>query len=171
MRINFRIKIFNRTLFFMYAKTQTLKGITSKVKGSKDKHYVFWDLENCTLEQAQITLAKIQYKYKLGHIFIVSDLPNSYRAWCFTKVDFKTFLKILLDTDYVDYNFFYWTVYRGEATLRITQKQDRPLQKIIKVLETYYNPLPKTLGFTEYDTGIGKRNINIFKDIGDNTNG
>jgi hypothetical protein len=142
MRINFRIKIFNRTIFFLYAKTQTLEGITSKIKDS-DKHYVFWDLENCTLEEAKLTLKVVQWKYNLGNIFIVSDLPKSYRAWCFTQVTFKTFLKILLDTDYVDYNFFYWTVKQGKATLRTSNKQNRQPQKIIAVLPSFNEQIPQ----------------------------
>ena len=112
MRINLRAKIRNYTFFCMLSKTQTLEGITSKVIGEKNKHYIFWDLENCTLEQAKDTLTEVQYEFKLGDIFIISDYPKSYRAWCFSKRTFKEFLHILLHTKYVDWNFIYWTIQR-----------------------------------------------------------
>ena len=51
MRINFRLKLKTLTLFGMIAHTQKVEGITSKVIGEKDLHYVFWDLEECSLRQ------------------------------------------------------------------------------------------------------------------------
>ena len=88
VRFNFRAKFRNLTFFAMAAKTQTLEGVTSLQKDGS--HIVMWDLENCTLKQAEKTLSKIQKKYCLSHIYIVSDNQNSYRAWCFSKVDFET---------------------------------------------------------------------------------
>jgi hypothetical protein len=168
MRINLRFKFKGYTFFLMLAKTQKLIGITSKVVNDKFKrHYVFWDLEKCSLAEAKATLRSIQRDYDLGTIFITSDLPKSFRAWCFTKVDFNTLLHILLETEFVDYNFFYWTVQKGKATLRISRKKNRPEQKVISILKNYYSinkeeivPLSK-LERVDYETGTDK--IGIFK--------
>lgn len=111
MRLNFRVKIANLTFFAMIAKTQRLEGVSSLQ--SDGKHIVMFDLENCSLVQAKKTLGDVQRKYRLSDIFVVSDVEKSYRAWCYSKVDFVTFLKILLDVKFLDWNFFYWTVKRG----------------------------------------------------------
>jgi hypothetical protein len=70
-RFNFRARIGNITFFFMLAKTQTLEGVTSLQPDGA--HIVMWDLENCTLEQSEETLRKVQRKYGLSHIYIASD--------------------------------------------------------------------------------------------------
>ena len=103
----------------------------------------------------------MQKKYCLSHIFIVSDIERSYRAWCFSKVDLKTYLKILLDTDFLDWNFFYWTVKRGKATLRTSNKKNREPQKIVSVLESYPVPIPVQFEKVIYDTGIEKRGLTV----------
>ena len=158
MRLNLRIKIGNYTLFGMISKTQTLKGITSKVIDEPNKHYIFWDLENCTLEQAKETLQDVQYEFKLGNIFILSDIDKSFRAFCYSKRYFRKYLHILLSTKYLDYNFFYWTVQRGYSTLRTSCKQNRKSQDLLYIINGYEDALiPKKMIQVIYDTGIIKK--------------
>lgn len=134
-------------------------------KAENDKHYVFADIENCSLEQAKTELKFVQNKYNLSDILIFSDRDKSFRAWCFTKVDFKTLLKILLDIPHLDYNFFFWTVQRTKATLRVSNKKNRLHQKVVAVLPSYSVPIPETVEKVVYDTGIQKRGLTlIFKD-------
>jgi hypothetical protein len=163
MRFNFRIKLCNLTFFAMLSRTQTLEGVTSlQPDGS---HIVMWDLENCTLEEAEKTLRRIQKKHCLSHIFIVSDCVGSYRAWCFSKVSYKTFLKILVDSlNILDYSFFHYTVKRRKATLRTGRKKGRPPQKLVSVLESYPCPIPFRDYLIEkvvYDTGLEKRGVSL----------
>jgi hypothetical protein len=159
MRFNLRIAKFGITFFVMLAHTQTLEGITSLQKNGK--HIVMFDLENCTLEQAEETLRKVQVKYNLSDIFIVSDAENSFRGWCFSEVDFKILLKIVLDVEYLDWNFFYYTVKRKKATLRTNNKRNRAPQKTVSVLHSYFAPIPDTCEEVTYDTGIQKRGLSI----------
>jgi hypothetical protein len=158
MRFNFRAKIFNITLFFMLSQTQTVKGITSRLRSGK--HIILWDLDKkkFTLLQIKEMLRRIQRKYGLSNIYIVSDKIGSFRAWCFSQVDFSTYIKILADSlEIIDYNFFYWMVYQSKATLRISRKVDRPQQKVVSVLESFYVPLPfNLLKKAIYDTGLEK---------------
>ena len=158
-RFNFRAKIGNITFFFMIAKTQTLEGVTSLQPDGK--HVVMWDLENCTLEQAEETLRNVQRKYMLSHIYVASDAEASYRAWCFSKVDYKTVLHILLDTEHLDPIFFDYTVKRKKATLRTSNKKDRLPQKLVSVLGSYPSPIPETWEKVTYDTGLVKRGRSI----------
>jgi hypothetical protein len=158
-RFNFRAKIGDVTFFFMVAKTQTLEGVTSLQPDGT--HIVLWDLENCTLKQAEETLRNVQIKYGLSHIYIASDTEGSYRAWCFSKVDYKTFLHILLDTEHLDPIFFDYTVKRKKATLRASNKKDRKPQELVSVIESYPAPFPKTWEKVTYDTGLVKRGRSI----------
>jgi hypothetical protein len=127
------------------------------------------DSENITLTQIQEKLREIQVSYGLGDIFIVSDYKNSYRAWCFTKVNFDTYLHILVDClDILDYSFFYYTVKRRKATLRTSNKKNRPKQQVISVLKSYVVPLPTDNDVIKqviYDTGLEKKGISLL--IGD----
>jgi hypothetical protein len=143
----------------MIAKTQTLEGITSIQPDGK--HLVFFDLEKCNLQQAEEILGKVQISYGLSDIFIISDTEESYRGWCFSKVDFRTLLRILLNVDSLDYNFFYWTVFKGKATLRTSNKRNRPPQKIVSVLRSYSVPIPESCEKVVYDTGVVKRGLSI----------
>lgn len=158
-RFNFRAKMGNITFFFMVAKTQTLEGITSLQPNGN--HIVMWDLENCTLKQAEETLRNVQIKYELSHIYVVSDIEGSYRAWCFSRVDYETFRSILCDTDFLDPMFFEYTERRKKATLRTSNKQGRPLQELVSVLESYPEPIPETGEKVTYDTGLVKRGRSI----------
>lgn len=160
MRLDFRVKIVNITFFAMVAKTQRLEGVSSLQKDGK--HIVMFDLENCSLEQAEKTLRRVQRKYHLSDIFIVSDVEKSYRAWCYSKVDFVTFLKILLDVKFLDWNFFYWTVKRGKATLRTSAKRGRGCQRVVSVLTSYFAPIPYSCEKVVYDTGLTKRGFTVF---------
>lgn len=144
----------------MFALTQTLEGVTSLL--SDGRHIVMWDLEGCSLEQAQITLRKVQREYGLSHIYIVSDVEGSYRAWCFSKVAFETLLAILVDSlDIIDYSFFYYTVKRRKATLRTNSKRGRPPQKVASVLGSFFAPFPARMERVRYDTGLEKKGITI----------
>jgi hypothetical protein len=170
MRFNMRIKIREWTFFMMLAKTQTLEGVTScsfSEDGKPDgMHFPMWDLEECTLEEAYTSLRIVQEKYSLGDIFVTSDKEGSYRAWCFTRVPLKTYLHILLDTEHLDWNFFYWTVHRGKATLRTSNKQKRQPQKVIKILRGYPEMFPTKVEQVIYDTGTEKRGRNILLEGG-----
>lgn len=162
MRFNFRIKIGSVTYFTMLSTTQRLEGVTSLIPNdARKRHYPFWDLENSDLKQIEETLIEAQRKYRLSNIYIVSDIERSYRAWCFSKVSFKTFLNILVDSlSILDYSFLYYTIKRRKATLRISQKKGRPKQKVVSVLESYPVPFPSSfIEYVVYDTGLKKRGL------------
>jgi hypothetical protein len=163
MRLNFRLKVKDLTYFTMLARTQTLQGVTSLQPDGK--HILMWDLENCTLQQAEETLRKVQYEHSLSHIYITSDAEKSFRAWCFSHVDWRTYIKILLNTEHVDWNFIHWTLVRGKATLRTSSKKDRLPQKCVSVLKSFPHPFPERTEEVIYDTGTQKEGINILLDV------
>ena len=171
MRANYQIKKFGHTLFIMLAHTQTLEGVTSLIPNSNNLHMPFFDIErsnstsNCLLNKAENELRKLQSKYWLSDIFITSDKEGSYRAWCFSQVKFTDYLRMMLDlidVGILDYNFFWWTVNKSKATLRVNNKVNRPKQEIISVLKSYPVPIPEKCERVVYDTGIEKRGLTVF---------
>lgn len=159
MRFNFRIKKFGLNLFVSLSEVQTLEGITSLLPNGK--HIILIDLENCSQLEAEGSLRKLQRKRGLPDIFLVSDLEKSFRAWCYAQVDLKTLLQILLDVEFLDWNFFWWTVKRGKATLRTSNKKNRPPQKLVSVLRSYSVPIPASCEKVVYDTGVEKRGTTV----------
>jgi hypothetical protein len=162
MRYNFRVVVAGVTFFVMIAKTQTLEGITSLQRDGK--HIVMWDLENCTLRQIKKLLKKIQKNYGLSDIKVVTDNDKTYRAWCFSKVDFIILLKILVDSlSILDYNFFYYTVKRRKATLRTGTKKGRSAQRVVCVLKSHSCSIDCDVVGERvvYDTGLEKRGRSI----------
>jgi len=159
-RCYFRMKKFGFNLTVSFAHIQTLEGTTSLLPNGR--HIILWDIENCTPKEKDESLRKVQVSYSLPHIYTVSDIERSYRAYSFLQVDFKTLFRILLNTKYVDPIFLDYTFRRKKATLRVSQKRDRPKQKIVSILESYYVPIPKDKAEKViYDTGIEKTGISI----------
>jgi hypothetical protein len=97
----------------------------------------------------------------LSNIYIKSDAENSFRIWCFSLVDYKTLLKILLDFEHLDMVFFVYTVRRNKASLRDSKKKGRPVEKVVAVLESYWMPIPEYVEEVFYDTGVVKKGLAI----------
>ena len=164
-RLNIRWKFRGYTFFCTLSKHQTLGGLGSCVNWKEHLHNIYWDLDRCTLEQAIQTLQEIQKEFKLGDIFITSDYKKSYRAWCFSVRKWLEYLHILLHTmeyNIIDYGFWIWTIRRGEATLRNTNKKERQMHDIVAILKGYEKTqLPEKFKVIKYDTGIQKKGIFI----------
>jgi len=167
-RINLLLKFRNVTFFAMISATQTLEGVTSKVSEDNHggKHIILLDLEpkvNPSLEKVIDALRKVQLAYSLGDFWLTSDAEGSYRAWCFSTRPWTTYLRIMLDLiDYgvLDYNFFFWSIKRGEATLCCSNKLNRPRQKVVAFLGGFESAeIPAKLKHVIYDTGVEKRGV------------
>ena len=162
MRFNVVAQKFGYRLFVMLSEIQNLEGICSLLPNGK--HLVFFDLENCTLQRVVEVLMKVQISYNFSDIFIVSDKDGSFRAWCFTQVDFDVYLEILLKVKrygILDWNFYKWTVDRGYATLRTDNKKGRLPQELVFTLKTYSVPEPKVVKQVIYGTGVRKSGLTL----------
>jgi len=153
----------------MVAETQTLEGITSQVIGKTGYHYPLFDIENpkqkLPLETVEEELGKIQLKYNQSDFFITSDKKESYRTYCFNEVKTTDYMRMqldLIDVGILDYNFFWWTVNKSKATLRVNQKKNRPKQELVSTLHSYSVPIPNKFEGASYDTGVEKRGLTIF---------
>ena len=149
------------SLLFLFAKTQKLEAITSSIPNSGNKHIILADVENCSTEEVVEETKYVQRKYGLSHMYIYSDAERSFRIFCYSLVDYKILLKILLDLKHLDLIFFDYAVKRKKATLRYSKKMDRPCPKLVKVLETYPMPFPEQVEQVFYDTGVVKKGISF----------
>jgi len=149
------------SILILFAITQKLHGITSLVPNSGGKHIILGDVENCTLEQVIEESRFVQKKYGLSNIYIKSDAENSFRVWCFSLVDYKTLLKILLDFEHLDMVFFVYTVRRNKASLRDSEKNGRPPETVVAILGSYWMQIPDYIEEVFYDTGVVKRGLAI----------
>ena len=93
-------------------------------------------------------------------------MHGSFRSWCFAEVRLTDYMRMqldLLDAKLLDWNFFYWTVKKGEGTLRANSKKNRPKQELVSTLHSYTVPIPKEkVEPVFYDTGIDKRGLTVF---------
>lgn len=137
--------------------TQKQQGITSKIPDT-DLHYVLLDYDDINYDVLLHELWFIIDKYGLTNVVIMSDKERSYRIFSPNKVDFKTLLKIILDSNHFDYMFFVWTVRRGYATIRLGDKVNRKKNKIVDILQHdgRYKPDIDNFTFVEYETDIDK---------------
>jgi len=64
---------------------------------------------------------------------------------------------ILVDSlEVLDRGFLIWTMRRKAATLRISKKINRPKQKCVSIVKSYYIEPPKKIVKVVYTTGIEK---------------
>jgi hypothetical protein len=162
-RFNFRIKKtilgYDITYFTMLSATQSNEGISSLLPNGM--HMVLTDFDNCNLEQVENSLIKVQKQYDLSDIYVVSDKEGSYRSWCFKPTTWTNLMHIQLDTDFIDKTFRYYTFTRGMSTLRTSRKKNRPEQKLVSVLPSYFMPIPPVVKQSFYDTELTPRNLSI----------
>jgi len=153
----------------MVSESQTLEGITSQVICREGYHYPLFDIEKSggklRLQQVEQKMGKLQVSYNLPDVYLNSDKIGSYRAYCFAEVTLTDYLRMqldLIDAGILDYNFFWWTVNKSKATLRINQKKDRPKQQLVSTLHSYSVPFPSKFETALYDTGVEKRGLTVF---------
>lgn len=151
--INIRIR--NIRLSFMISIIQTLKGITSQVKG-ENMHYILMDFDSVIFTKVFDDIFNAQTKYNLGDFYLISDRENSWRAICFSKRTFKEYMNILLECKYVDKSFKVWTLKREKGTIRLSNKIDRTKQKLMILRGHEKTTIPENFKFVYYETGKTK---------------
>jgi hypothetical protein len=158
-KLTYRKRIGKYLFYAFFTKTENTTGVTSYVKDDKNHmHYVLWDFDKTPLVHVINELMYVSKLYELKNIVIMSDKKDSYRAFSPTKVDFRTLMKILLDTEFVDWEFIKWTMRRGYATIRMTKKEYRKKPKIIEILkyDGRYKPDLNDFVYVDYEGDCDK---------------
>jgi len=152
---------FNTSLSIWFQKVDKVLGVNSRIgKREDDKHILLWDFDNNNINEIVEELKWIQEEYNLSDIFICADNKyKSYKAFCFKQFSFWEMIGILYDTDFIDKNFYRWTVRKGQATMRISRKDDRINLYLIHCIYSRYEKqpeIPKVLNFVKYETPMGE---------------
>jgi hypothetical protein len=147
-----RVRLGSFTLAFHFAKITPTTGVLSRRQDGS--HFVLWEFDDCPLAQVKKSLRAVQKRYRLPDVFIASSgRGDHYHGYSFTPVSFRQLVRILADTDDIDLKFLRWTLYRGEATLRIGPKAGRTISWIGRLPSKIPYTIPKGgFRFIEYET-------------------
>ena len=119
-----RLTVGNYRLTFTLAKIAKVIGVNSELKDGR--HILMWDFDDVPLVDVKSALEVVKNRYWLSGIHILrTKEPDNYIAYCFTACDWRTAVAIIAQTDFVDWQFFRFGVYRGHFTLRVTPKNGR----------------------------------------------
>ena len=113
-------------------------GVNSELENGL--HILMWDFDEIPLPDVRDALKRVQTRYCLSTIHILrTKVPDNYIAYCFSSFSWRTAVEIIAQTEYVDWQFFRFGVYRGHFTLRVTPKNEREI-KLAHRLEGYELP-------------------------------
>ena len=159
-RFTFTLDIRNVSVVFLVVMTQWLNGVTSLIPKTNGLHIILAEFDDVILQKVIEALIIVQDDYGLSNWYVFSDKEGSYRAFCFTVVNFRFLMHILLDTKYVDRIFIGYTWNRGKATARTGKKWGRLVkQELVAVVESFFEPIPEAYERVLYQTGITKEGI------------
>jgi hypothetical protein len=151
-----RITIGDLRLTFSCARITKVIGVNSELVDKN--HILMWDFDDVPLEQVTDALRKVQVRYFLSDIVVLKTKePDSYNAWCFTKVPWERAVEIVAATPGVDWGFFRYSVWRYHFTLRVTPKNGRD-SKWVDTLQGYEPPTARLKDlryWVEYETKRG----------------
>jgi len=147
-----RIRLGQFTFAFHFAKTVRTVGVLSRREDGS--HFLLWEFDDVPLAKVKRALGIVQKRYRLPDVFVASSgRGDHYHAYCFTPVSFRQLVRIMADTDDVDLRFLRWTLYRGQATLRIGEKAGRTINWIARLKSRRRYTIPEGgWKFVEYET-------------------
>jgi len=117
------------------AKIRKVIGVNSELEDGR--HILMWDFDEIPLENVKDALRVVQSRYCLSDIHICrTKEPDNYIAYCFTAGSWRRTVEIVACTEFVDWQFLRFGVYRGHFTLRVTPKGEREI-KFCDRLEGY----------------------------------
>lgn len=140
LRLSFGSRILAIKINAWNQELHTHYGITNETPNGK--FIPFWDfIEDIPPYYTYASLRTVQDKFGLGDIFVLQTLPKqSYRAFCFTEVDWFEYISLLASTRYIDPSYLKHSVMRGRAVIRITEKYGTK-NTLIKKLDGYNNDI------------------------------
>jgi len=135
-------------------------GVNSLVEG--DRHICMWDFDDQPLEHVVNALLLVQRRYNLPKIHILqTSKGNKYQAFSFTRRPFRAVATIIVDTFYLDWNFYKLGILRDFFTLRTSPKFGY-LPRLIKVLPSQCRDectIKQLQHWTRYETWMAERKL------------
>jgi len=125
-------------LWVSLRRVADMDGICSAL--GDDRHILMWDFDDTPISQVNTALRLVQITYDLPTIYVLeSNAAGSYLAYCFPSKPWREAVKIVIDTQGVDWNFVRLSMIRGYFTLRISAKRG-VLPKIMGHLNSPVKP-------------------------------
>lgn len=119
--MNWRMTIGDVKFALTLVKVTKVVGVNSRVEN--DEHLLMWDFDDVPLDYVKIALGVVMARYNLSDIYILrSSPPDNYIAYCFSVFPWRQAVEIVAQTERIDWNFFKFGVYRGNFTLRVSEK-------------------------------------------------
>lgn len=150
-----RFDIFGRRFVVYFRKVQEIKGLNSECKDGS--HIVMVDIDDEPLQGVQVDCYKVMAEHMIQHAEIMSTgKPNGWHVYLWKGFTFRESLQIMLEFEHCDLNHVRWTIKRGHATLRLTDKQGRKIRKV----KTLHSPgtrdmtLKDLKSWVKYQTGV-----------------
>lgn len=132
------LKIGKYKLTITFAPVSKVIGVNSNLPDGT--HVLMWDFDEVEFESVMFALSSVQRRYNLSDIYLLQTKePSNYIAYCFSSQVWRRAVEIIAATQYVDWQFFRFGVYRGHFTLRVTAKEGR-IPYLIKTLTGYTFP-------------------------------
>ena len=131
----FRASLKNIRFICSIRKVSNVVGVTSKLK-EVAKHILMWDFDSTTLEAVKKALKVVQYRYHLPEIQILesNNSKGNYHEYCFSRQSWQQAIVIVASTLGIDWDFVRLALYRGNFTLRISDKLGSNQPKIVSTL-------------------------------------
>lgn len=153
-----RLTIGDLRMTFSCAHITRVVGVNSELKNGN--HILMWDFDDVPLEDVKRALHIVQTRYFLSDIYILETKEKrNFCAYCFTAVDWQRAVEIMAATQFVDWGYFRYSVWRYHFTLRVSPKNGRD-SKMVAFLEGYKLPTAKIEDlkyWVEYETRRDKK--------------
>jgi len=119
-----KLRIRNHLLLFYHYNIRKCVGISSKVKGSDDLHYLLFDIDNP--EDCQKACEWVHHNYPSATIMYESSPNGGCHIFVFYKFSWRGLLNEMLYCPYIDLNWYALGIKRGYFFLETRHKLAYP---------------------------------------------
>lgn len=121
MFLRFNLPLKHRVTFTL-ARVEPIVGVNSLMRD--EKHILLWDFDDKTLDEVRYSLRVVQQRFALPDIMIYKTRADesNYHAYCLKLCSWIEAVRIIVDTELVDWGFVKWGIMRGYFTLRVSPK-------------------------------------------------
>ena len=150
-----KFDLFGRRFVLYFRKVIVVKGLNSECKDGT--HIGMVDIDNDDIQYLREELKRVMFTYGVPRADIMSTgKPGGYHVYLWKGFTFRESLRVMLEFPTCDLAHVRWTIKRGHATLRLTDKKGRR----IKILETLHRggnderQLYDLKSWVKYQTGV-----------------
>lgn len=150
-----KFDLFGRRFVLYFRKTVEVKGLNSECKDGS--HIVMVDIDQAPLQHVKVDCYKVMAEHQIQTADIMTTgKPGGWHVYLWKGFTFRESLQVMLQFADCDLNHVRWTIKRGHATLRLTDKQGRRVRR----METLHSPgtrdkhLHDLKSWVKYQTGV-----------------